>query len=62
MKGNGPHLVIGLEAVETQTATAAELTARIINLYDQLAAISPETARDLVHDLPAGWHGPHIVH
>ena len=56
------HLINALDAVEHQGETVPELTARIVLLFDRLAALDPEAARDLIRQLPAGWHGPRLVH
>ena len=52
-----------LDEVEYDGMRAPELTARILLLFNHLAQLDPEGARDLARDLrPDGWHGPHIVH
>jgi hypothetical protein len=56
-----PHLVNALAEVGHDTMPVAELTARIILLYDRLRAIDPDEAAHLLQQLPNRWHGPHLV-
>ena len=59
---SGPHLWNALDAVEHQGESVPELTARIFLLFDRLAALDADAARDLARQVPAGWHGPRLIH
>ena len=55
------HHQVALEAVELDGADVAELTARVIHLFDKLTALDPVAAGELLTRLPDGWHGPKRV-
>ncbi len=55
------HDRIALDAVEHDGEDAAELTARIIHLFDKLRVLDAEAAGELLNTLPNGWHGPRLV-